>query len=144
MANVDPAWNGRGLARALIARAKAAAFDLGARAVIAPVRPTQKFLFPDLSMDEYARRSGPDGAPVDSWIRAHFECGANIEGVCAESVRVEASLSKWRDWTGRALDEGGAQPAPPGGLAPLIVDLAADRATYSEPNVWMRYDVPRG
>lgn len=121
-ASVDPRFRGRGLSRHLIARAKREARAMGFDTMIAPVRPLLK----------------SDKRLQDPWLRTHVESGATIQNICHNSVRVRASLAKWREWTSLDLTAPGPQDLP-GGLAPMWVDLEEGVGTYTEANVWVRY-----
>lgn len=139
-ANVHPDARGLGFSRVLIERAKQAARDLGFTTVIAPVRPTLKHRFAELSMADYVAKRSDDGKAYDPWLRIHEESGGQVTNVCGNSVRIEATLPLWRRWTNHPLDRSGAYELPDG-LAPLHVDIASHRGVYVEPNVWVRYAV---
>ena len=135
---VDPACRGLGFPRFLIEAAKREAHALGFKFLLVPLRPTRKNEFPSESMDAFARRLDPGGKIFDPWLRTHVEAGTEILNACSDSVVVTASLTRWRAWTGLALDDPG-EVILPGGLAPLTVDLEKGTATYREPNLWLRY-----
>ncbi len=61
-----------GLARALCDLARTHRFPH----LVVPVRPAHKAAEPFVSMDEYAFRTRPDGAPADPWIRLHWRLAA--------------------------------------------------------------------
>lgn len=138
VASIDPVARGHGLSRHLIEYGKTLTQSLGFKEMIAPVRPTQKHLYPFESMSEYLSRTGLRGKIFDPWLRIHSEAGAEFANICRSSVNVAATLSKWREWTGLALTASGAQQIP-GGLVPLSVDVQRNIGVYSEPNVWVRY-----
>jgi GNAT superfamily N-acetyltransferase len=139
-ASVDPRFRGRGLSRHLISRAKREARAMGFTTMIAPVRPTLKSQSPDVPFADHCRRKRADGRLFDPWLRAHVESGAVIQNICNNSVRVRATLAKWREWTGLDLVTPGSQDLS-GALAPMMVDLDAGIGTYVEANVWVRYEL---
>jgi len=137
-ANIDPQARGHGLAQQLIDRAKQAARDLGFKDVIAPVRPTLKREFPFHSMNDYIQKRSDTGEMYDPWLKVHVKAGGQVTNVCHESVKISASLNKWRDWTKMSLATSGDHIIPEG-LAPLKVDIYRGVGIYTEPNVWVRY-----
>lgn len=140
VANVDPTVRGLGLARTLVERAKLATLGLGFDTMIAPVRPTRKHESPFTPMDEYILKRTERGELYDPWLNLHHQAGGKIVNVCSESVCVRATLGKWREWTGLPLQASGDRLLPQG-LVPLKVDTEGNVGTYSEPNVWVRYDL---
>lgn len=138
VATVQPTLRGLGLSRLLINRAKLAARESGFEFMIAPVRPTLKTEMPFSSMADYILKRTEDGEIYDPWIRMHVKCGGELLNVCSESVRIRATLKKWREWTGLPLVASGDRVLPQG-LVPLKVDTYKNVGTYCEPNVWVRY-----
>jgi len=139
-ANVDPAHRGQGLAEALLQKGKEVARANGLKAMIGPVRPTEKDQFPEMSFADYIQLRREDGALHDPWLRLHARLGAEILNICRESVVVKASLARWQQWTGHTFTASGLYSFPQG-LAPLDVDLPSSVGVYREPNVWVRYSI---
>jgi hypothetical protein len=110
--------------------------EAGKQWLLAPLRPSRKSAEPLVPFAEYIDRRRPDGLPADPWLRTHVDAGAEITNICHHSVSVKASLSKWRDWTGRELDDSGTHHID-GALMPLKIDSGF--GIYSEPNVWVKY-----
>ncbi|MEU0084687.1 N-acetyltransferase [Streptomyces sp. NPDC006274] len=106
--------------------------------MVAPVRPSLKHSRPQLSMDEYARRTRPDGLPEDPWLRVHVRAGGEVLRVCPVSMTISGSLAQWRGWTGLPFDTSGPVEVA-GALSPVVVDVENDHAVYIEPNVWVRH-----
>lgn len=140
VANVDPEQRNLGLSVPLLDMAKQVTKKLGFSQMIGPVRPIRKSEFPDLSMSDYVSRLTGEGESFDPWVREHVRAGAAILNICSESVLVRATLAKWRQWIKLPLTESGEYELP-GGLAPLVVDVAANVGVYREPNVWVRYQL---
>ncbi|WP_262849807.1 N-acetyltransferase [Mumia quercus] len=135
---VQPDLRGRGLSAVMLAEMRANTARLGFDTLVAPVRPSGKHAFPDVPMEEYARRVRADGLPEDPWLRTHVRAGGVIEGVAPRSMVVSGSLEEWRGWTGLPFDTTGPVEVP-GALAPVHCDVAQDHAVYVEANVWVRH-----
>lgn len=116
-ATVNPSARRLGFPRILIERAKQAARKLGFSTMIAPVRPTLKNDFPDLDLTDYIAKRNADGEVYDPWIRLHVKSGGEIVNICPDSVRIEATLGKWREWTALPLTTGGSHTIPGGGAS---------------------------
>jgi hypothetical protein len=43
--------------------------------LIVPARPNKKSEYPDVPMEEYIARKGPQGLPFDPWLRVHTRLG---------------------------------------------------------------------
>jgi len=139
-ANVHPEFRGNGFATLLIERAKSEALKQGFTRLIAPVRPTLKHEFAGISMEDYVAKTTETGEIFDPWIKLHVKSGGRVANICWESVRVQASLRKWREWTGLPLLDSGKYQIDEG-LVPLEVSVPRNVATYTEPNVWVRYEL---
>jgi GNAT superfamily N-acetyltransferase len=137
---VDPNLHGRGYSRALLAQMKATARTMGCDRLYVPLRPTRKAEYPTESMAVFAGRTLDDGRPFDPWQRVHASAGATILHPCERAMVIEGSVSDWQRWTGLTFSVDG-EVLVPGALAPVVVDLAADRITYVEPNLWLRHDI---
>jgi GNAT superfamily N-acetyltransferase len=133
---LTPAVTGRGYAAGMLEALKRAAADVGAVALIAPVRPVLKARYPVMPMDHYLTWCTDDGRVFDPWLRLHLELGGTVLGVAYPSMTITGSVAEWRDWVGLALP-GDGEYVIPGGLAPLVVDRGADTGVYREPNVWV-------
>ncbi len=129
-ASIDPDFRGQGLSTLLIERVKKFTREKGYSQLIAPVRPVGKARFAQESMEDYLARER------DPWLRVHLESGAEIVNVCHDSVRVRATLAKWREWTGLPFSEGDSVIVD-GALMPI--QSSGDIGVYQEPNVWVRY-----
>ncbi len=138
--SVHTDWLGHGLSRRAFAGLRDAARAAGYSTLLAPVRPTAKHQEPNLSMEEYARRTRDDGLPTDPWLRTHVRLGGVIEQVAPASQTVAGSLAQWREWSGLAFDTTGPVEVP-GALVPVHCFVEQDIAVYVEPNVWVRHDL---
>jgi len=135
---VSPAMRGSDLAGRLIGNMKADARRHGLQALVAPVRPTKKAAYPLTSFADYIAWTTLSGTPFDPWVRKHWQLGASLVKVAPRSMRVEAPLSQWSEWTGLRFPVSGPYHME-GGLAPLMADCESGLGLYEEPNVWMRH-----
>jgi len=133
-----PAHRGTGLAERLLGAMKPPAHAAGLTSMVAPVRPTVKSLYPLQDFATYCSWRRPDGTPFDPWLRTHEALGATVIGPAMASMTITATVAQWQEWTGLRLPASGRY-AVAGALAPLDVDLATDKATYIEPNLWMQH-----
>jgi hypothetical protein len=106
-------------------------------AFILPVRPTEKKLYPYMSMDEYLQLRREDGALVDPWLRTHERAGGRILQVAHRSMVVEGNRQQWREWTGLTFPDDAEDAIIDHALSP--VQIAGDHVLYEEPNVWMAH-----
>ncbi|GGK04400.1 hypothetical protein GCM10010123_37930 [Pilimelia anulata] len=137
---LTPAVAGQGRSAEMIAALRAAAAGIGARAMIAPVRPILKEKYPLAPMDAYVNWRDEKGRVFDPWLRLHLDAGATLLGVAESSLSVTGTVAEWQEWTGRPLPVAGEYVIP-GGLVPLRVDTASDVGRYSEPNVWVAHPI---
>ncbi len=137
---VPPARQRGGLSGRMLAAMRGIAATHGLGDLVAPLRPTWKERYPLTPIERYVRWTREDGLPLDPWIRLHVRLGGEILHPEPRSLRITGTVTEWEEWTGMAFPEGGPYIFPHG-LAPLEVELEADRASYWEPNVWMRHTV---
>ena len=130
--------SGRGWAGRIIAALRDRAVAAGLEAVIAPVRPTTKKLYPLTDIDTFARWTREDGLPLDPWLRTHVRLGASVLRGAPASQTMTGTVAEWERWTGLAMPSTGDYMIPEG-LAVLTVDRETDRGVYADPNVWMRH-----
>jgi hypothetical protein len=106
------------------------------RILLAPIRPTRKHLEPDTPIEEYVRRTRPDGTAYDPWLRSHLRLGGRLARICHAAMTIAGSLAEWRAWTGLPFDTSGTAQVE-GALNPVHVSVPNDYAVYVEPNVWI-------
>lgn len=134
--SVSSSRRGGGLATQLIAAAREAAAGAGLESVIAPVRPTLKERYPLISIEEFMTWRRDDGTHFDPWLRVHERAGGRIERAAPSSMRIEAPVADWEQWTQMRLPADGTYVVP-GMLAPL--EVRAGHGVHVEPNVWVRH-----
>jgi hypothetical protein len=66
-----PGNTGQGLSTVIIRAMRDVAARRGYSALIAPVRPNQKTLYPLTPLERYITWRRPDGLPQDAWLRVH-------------------------------------------------------------------------
>ena len=137
-ASILPAHQRRGLSRRLLEAARAAARGAGFVRMVAPVRPTGKPQYPLTTLADYVAWRRDDGTAFDPWIRVHERLGATVLGIAPRSMCVEGSVADWEAWTNMRFPQSGDYVVPDA-FHPVKIDLAADRGTYVEPNVWMEH-----
>jgi GNAT superfamily N-acetyltransferase len=138
-AEVESDHQRRGLSRLIISAMAEAARQGGLGPLVAPVRPNWKDRYPLIPIGTYAHWRRPDGLPFDPWMRVHSRLGAAILRPAPRSMRIDAPVADWEEWTGLELP-GPGEYVFPGGLAPLTVTGGTGR--YWEPNVWMVHPAP--
>ena len=108
--------------------------------VVLPVRPNEKHLYPLIPMEDYIHWKNAEGLPFDSWLRVHKRLGAEMIGICPQSMIIPGTVSEWEDWTGQSFP-GSGRYIVPFALNPVDVDIELDRGVYIEPNVWVVHRV---
>lgn len=131
-----PAIQGKGASAQMLLAMKAVGQRAGLRALVAPVRPSGKHLYPLTPMEEYVSWRREDGLLFDPWMRVHERLGARISHVCSRSMEITATIAEWESWTGLKLPASGEYIIPKA-LVKISVDRRMNTATYIEPNVWM-------
>jgi hypothetical protein len=139
-AEIPKDGRGTGLAAEILKIMGVIAARHGLEHMIAPVRPTWKDRYPITPIERYMTWRRDDGSLFDPWLRLHERMGASMGPSAPASYRIDGTVGEWESWLGMAFPESGDYVFP-GGLSPLAVDRAADRATYLEPNVWMIHNV---
>jgi hypothetical protein len=104
--------------------------------MVAPVRPSWKERYPLASIDRYIQWRREDGELLDPWMRVHERLGARVATPLPKSLRITGTVGEWETWTGMIFPESGDYVFPEG-LALLHIDMADDRGSYWEPNVWI-------
>lgn len=137
---VHPDFRGRGLAEDLVLSMKEIARAHGFARYIAPLRPTQKEKYPLTPIERYAQWTRSDGLPFDSWLRVQKRLGAEIIGPAERSIRIEASLDQWSEWTGLTFPDSGPYVIP-GGAVPMTADVERNLGLYVAPSIWVAHHV---
>ena len=135
---VDKAYRGKGLSNLIIGKAKEKLIGENLQSLVIPIRPTWKDQYPETPMEEYSQWK-KEGKIFDPWIRTHVSAGAKIIKVCNESMRIEAPIQEWEDWTGKKIEKSGQYPIE-GALSLVNFSTVENKGLYAEPNVWIYYE----
>jgi GNAT superfamily N-acetyltransferase len=138
---IDPDAHGRGLSRVMLEHMRGLAAARGWE-LVAPVRPTLKHRYPLTPIERYMHWRREDGQLFDPWLRSHERLGAELVGVAPDSLVSEGTVAEFEEWCELAFPESGSYVVD-GALVPVEIDREADRASYREPNVWMRHPSAR-
>jgi len=131
---------GRGLSKVMLEGMRKAVAARGLSDLVAPVRPSQKHLYPLTHIDRYVEWRRDDGKLFDAWLRTHEQAGAELVRVAHRSMRISGSVADWESWTGMRFPDTGSYVVP-GALVPVEIDRERDEGVYVEPNVWMHHKV---
>jgi hypothetical protein len=126
-----------GLAEELIATIKDRAFAERYWAVIAPLRPTRKSIYPWIDMATYLTWKTDEGEVFDPWLRLHLAMGAQVLGIAERSLVIRQPRTRWERITGHDMSAP-ALYVVEGALVPVEIDVAG-YGTYAEPNIWIGY-----
>ena len=137
---IRPEYRGHGLSRPMVDAVRSLTQSKGLKALIIPLRPSEKSNYPLASLDDYITWKNEDGLPFDAWLRVHVRAGARIIKVCHEAKTIRGSRAEWEQWTGRIFPQSGEYIIP-GALNPILLDLENDEGIYIEPNVWIVHEV---
>jgi GNAT superfamily N-acetyltransferase len=135
---IAPHAQGKGLSRVAIHLMRQRAKEKGFSHLIAPVRPSQKSLYPLMPMQNYIRWRREDGQLMDAWLRTHEKLGARLVKVAPQAMRIAYPAEQWQAWTGLRFDWNGDYIVD-GALVPVVAKDGF--VTYVEPNVWMVHGV---
>lgn len=106
---------------------------------LSPVRPSNKQLYPNYTIEEFLSWRTADGGLVDPWLN-HFEgMGATRLSVAHDAITLSAPIVQWTRWTGMLFPVSGEYVIP-GGHRMLRVDTKSGIAKYGEDHVW--FDIP--
>lgn len=137
-AEVLPSRQGTGLSGRVLLEMARVARGVGLAPLVAPVRPNWKDRYPLIPIERYAAWMRSDALPFDPWLRVHARLGGKILKPAPRSMRIDAPVSEWEEWTGMAFPDDGDYVFP-FALAPMVVRRGIGR--YWEPNVWVVHQV---
>ena len=134
--SVLPERRGERLSERMIEAMREAGRAHGLRDLVAPVRPTLKDRYPLIPIERYMEWRREDGSHFDPWVRIHERVGGEILAPAPDSMRIEAPVPDWEEWTAIRFPDDGDYVVD-GMLAPLRV--SAGIGVHVEPNIWMRH-----
>lgn len=133
---INPEFQSKGLSYRFLGLMKQIGKTHGINNTALPVRPSQKYLYPLISMEDYLKWINQNGEPFDSWIRVHIKAGGKIVSICSESMTIKGSINDWQEWTGLKFQCSGLYTIDKA-LCPVRIDLDKNTGEYIEPNVWI-------
>ncbi len=136
--SVSPAYRGQGIAPRMIQGMRDLCREKQLQRLILPVRPSAKYKFPQVPIEEYIRWTDAQGRIFDPWLRSHVSMGGRVQGVCYSSMVVEEPVGFWEAWLGQRIEASGDFEIE-NGLVPVKIDLEQNVGRYAEPNVWIAY-----
>jgi len=137
---IHPAHRDKGLSQKMIQIMKAIGRSQNLKALIAPVRPFLKSIYPLIPIERYLKWCNDDNLPFDAWLRVHVRDGGRIIKCCPQSMRITGTVSEWEEWTGQKFPESGTYTVY-GALVPIEIDCESDIGEYIEPNVWVYHSI---
>ncbi len=137
-AAVNPEFDKRGLAARVLNALSERAATAGLAHVVAPIRPTLKHRYPQVTMHEYSRWKRNDGLSIDPRIRTHQRMGAAILKPAPNSMVVSGSVEEWERWAEMPFPVSGAYVVPDA-LNLVQVDREHDLGIYREENLWVQH-----
>lgn len=135
-------FRGKGLSYTVVEAMKKLAADSGFEYLVIPVRPNLKSRYPLIPIESYINWKDENGAPFDPWLRVHVKLGAEIIKICHKAMYIPGRIKDWEEWTNLSFQESGDYVVE-GALVPVKADIAEDVAEYTEPNVWVSYQLKR-
>ena len=138
--NIHPEYQGQGLSPMMVLAMREIGKSKGFENLVAPVRPTQKSLYPLISIDDYITWTNDEGLPFDAWLRVHVRLGGRILKPCHKAMTIRGTREEWEAWTDLKFPQSG-QYYISGGLNPMKMDVEKDEGIYVEPNVWMVHHI---
>jgi GNAT superfamily N-acetyltransferase len=137
---INPEFQGRGLSYKLLEIMKEFAAEKGLTHIALPVRPTLKWKYPLIPMDDYIHWKKKDGLPFDPWIRVHVKAGGKIISTCYSSMDISGTLEDWEAWTNKKFPKSGDYIIDEA-LVPVKIDTTRNTGHYMEPNVWIVHEI---
>ena len=135
-----PDYRSQGLSPTMVKSVRAVTESQGLRALIIPIRPSEKSQYPLQSLDDYIQWKDERGLTFDAWLRVHVRAGARVIKVCHESKTIRGTPAEWEQWTGMKFPQSGGYVIP-GALNPILINVEKNEGVYVEPNVWIVHEV---
>jgi GNAT superfamily N-acetyltransferase len=135
-----PGYRNHGLSTPMVEAVRSVTKSQRLQALIIPLRPSEKSMYPLISLDDYITWTNEQGLPFDAWLRVHARAGCRIIKVCHESKKISGSRADWERWTRMEFPQTGEYIIP-GALNPIQIDAEQEQGIYIEPNVWIVHQV---
>ena len=131
-------YQNRGFSKVILSQIKSVVRYSALSKLVIPIRPTKKYLFPNMSMSDYMKLK--DGNRIyDPWIRTHVKNGAQIIKPCEVSMKVEGDLNFWEKILKMSIETSGCYTCHEA-LNIINIDYENNYGVYLEPNIWIYYD----
>ncbi len=140
LVSINPEFKNKGISHAIVTEMKRFSKAYNYEALIIPLRPSLKKLYPLTPIKNYMNWKTNEGLAFDPWLRAHVKQGAQIIRHCLRSSITENTIEKWEEWTNMKYPEDGTYVVQ-GGLSPLTINHAKKLGTYIEPNIWISHQL---
>ena len=137
---IHPDYQKQGLSSKMVRAMQSIGKSKGFKNLVAPVRPSQKSMYPLISIDDYITWKNDEGLPFDAWLRVHARLGGRIIKPCHVAMTITGTAAMWEKWTGLKFPQNGPYIIP-GALNPMNMDVEKDQGIYIEPNVWMQHSL---
>ncbi len=144
--NVNPSFQGIGLAKEMIAGIKEVALELGLANLIGSFRPNQFGKFKsqndqwNLDFETYCKMQRPDGWPIDGWLRSLMKNGMEPLIVDRKAMSVTVPINEFDDYMNnynphiwKQVDDDVWEC---GEVGQWTVDFHSGLAVYKECNLW--------
>ena len=122
---------GKGLSRTMLDGMRKAVAARGLSDLVAPVRPSQKHVYPLTPMERYVEWRRDDGKLHDAWLRTHEQAGAELIGVAPTSMRISGSVCGLGELDGPAVPRTAAPTSFPARSSRSRSIASATRASTS-------------
>jgi GNAT superfamily N-acetyltransferase len=133
-------YRSQGLSAPMVQAVRALTESKGLRSLIIPLRPSEKSLYPLISLDDYISWKNEEELPLDAWLRVHVRAGARVIKVCHQSKTIRGTRAEWERWTGMQFPQTGEYIIS-GALNPIEMNVETDEGMYIEPNVWIEHPI---
>ncbi|WP_299254107.1 N-acetyltransferase [uncultured Aquimarina sp.] len=134
---VTKEYLGKGYSKLLIANGKKVREGLGLKNFIIPIRPIQKYKYPEMKMKDYMSLR-ENNEIRDPWIRTHLKSGADIIKVCKNSMNVTGDIDFWEGLLKAKINKSGAYKVK-GALNLVTINIEDNYGEYREENIWINY-----
>ena len=124
------------ISQIILGEFKNIAIKYGAKALIAPVRPTLKKDYPLTPMEDYIKWKREDGTHFDPWLRVHLGIGGEIKKVSKSAMIITRNVSEWKKIMNKDIQSSGKYLMN-GAHCPIEIDLNEDVGVYNEDGVWV-------
>lgn len=131
-------FQSQGFSKKIISYAKQVIKNSRFNNLVIPIRPTKKFEYPSMSMDDYMSLKS-ENKIFDPWIRTHIKSGAEVIKVCNNAMNIKGDIPFWESILETSIITSGKY-LPYGALNFAVINVENNVGEYREPNIWIKYD----